>query len=296
MSESSAERMTKAQMSRASRGEVPIGPLDSALGVLFLASFPIFRLLFEGSGVAAFSAILLLVLLLAALRLIHVGQQVSNAFNRAQAARAPKLPRKAIGYALIGLIVMILAGHHFETLVLPVVLGALATVLGFVAFGMDPLKDKADNEAVGQSDRPIDLHRLQPSTSETLILIDAKLEELACEIANLGDTEITRQFEALRTGVMALSRALGDSGGGMRRLRKPITMLVDMLHRENTALLGAWDSGDRFRARRRYIAHLVAIGEAYEGCARKSGARTGRDAYELQADVLWHRMPRDQVA
>lgn len=205
----SAGRMIKARMSRARGKAEPIGPLDSALGVLFLASFPIFRLLFEGSGVAAFRAFLLLVLLLVALRLIHVGHQVRKAFTRAPAARAPKLPCKTLGHALIGLMVTLLAGHHFETLVLPVTLGALAAALGIVAFGMDPLGGKADVEAADQPERPVDLHHLQPGTSETLIHIDAKLEELAGEVAGLGDAEITRQFEALRTGVMALSPGAG---------------------------------------------------------------------------------------
>ncbi len=291
-----ARVMAGLRMARAVRNEQALGPLDSALGVLFLASFPVFLLLFQGKGGAAFTAIVLLVLFLAALRLIHRGQQIRNAYDLAPAARAPRVPRKALGAALIGVMVALLAGHHFNGIFLPVLLGVLATGLGIAAFGMDPMTDKGDPQDFGASDDPVDLHRLQPSTSETLVRIDARLEELASDIANLGDAEVTRRFEALRTGVMALIRALGADGPGMRRLRKPVTTLVEMIRRENATLLAAWDTGDRFRARRRYLAHLTAIGEAFESCARKSGTSTGRDAFELQADVLWNRMPRDQVA
>ncbi|KAA8610426.1 hypothetical protein AL036_00650 [Salipiger aestuarii] len=288
-----AKGMSRARMAP---NDDSLGPLDSALGVLFLASFPVFLLLFQGRGVAVFTAILLLALFLVALRLIHRGQQICNAYDRAGSARAPKVPRKAVGAALIGLMVALLAGHHFDALYAPALLGLLATALGIAAFGMDPRKDKGEPGALRATDDPVDLHRLQPSTSETLMRIDAKFEELATEIANLGDAEVTRRFEALHMGVMGLIRALGEDGAGMRRLRKPVTTLVEMIRRENASLQVAWSTGDRFRARRRYLAHLTAIGEAFEVCARKSGAKTGRDAFELQADVLWNRMPRDRVA
>lgn len=291
-----AKGIAATPMRRLARKDEALGSFDSALGLLFLSSFPLFLLLFQGKGGGAFTAVLLLGLLLVALRLIHRGQQVCNAYDQASCARAPKVPRKAAGAALIGLMVTLLAGLHFNALYVPALLGLVAMGLGITAFGMDPLRDKGEVGEMSATDDPVDLHHLQPSTSETLMRIDAKLEELASDIANLGDAEVTRQFEALRTGVMALIRALGDDGTNMRRLRKPVTTLVEMIGRENASLQTAWDTGDKFRARRRYLAHLTVIGEAFEECARKSGTKSGRDAFEWQADVLWNRMPRDRVA
>ena len=65
-----------------------LGPLDSELGVLFLAAFPLILMFFEGSAASAFAAVLQLALLLAALCLIHRGQKRQNEYDAAEAARA----------------------------------------------------------------------------------------------------------------------------------------------------------------------------------------------------------------
>jgi hypothetical protein len=271
------------------------GPLDSGLGLLFLAAFPLILLLFQGRASSVFAAVLQLVMLLSALRLIHRGQQIQNAYDAATTACAPRFPRKIAGAVLIGLMVLILAGHHFANLLLPLAFGIAATGLSLAAFGIDPLKPRGcmcgTGKACGEDTTGPD-----PLALEALERINAKLDEMVYEVANLGDTELTRQVEALKNGIMGLIRTLGEDPGGIRRLRRPVVRFVELFRRENDQLVAAWDTVDRVRARRRYVARVTALGDTFEDRARKAGARTGRDAFELEADLLWNRMAHNRAA
>ncbi|WP_242533753.1 hypothetical protein [Salipiger bermudensis] len=271
-----------------------LGPLDSGLSVLFLAAFPIVLLLFQGSATSAFTAVLELALFIAALRLIHRGQKLKNAYDEADAARAPRLPRKIIGALLIGVMVTILAGHHFFSLILPLAFGALATALSLAAFGLDPLRDKGASDS--EPEPLATARRPRPDTQAALDRIDATLDGMVCEIAALGDAQLTRHTEALKGAVMGLIRALGEDPDGMERMHKPVVKFVKLLRRENDDLLAAWNTDERERARRRYRTRITALGQTFEEFARKSGKKAGRDAFELEADLLWNRKPLERAA
>ncbi|MGR3439869.1 hypothetical protein [Salipiger abyssi] len=269
-----------------------MGPLDSGLAVLFLAAFPMILLLFQGSATSAFAAVLQLSLFLMALRLIHRGQKLQNAYDSAEIARAPRIPRKILGAVLIGIMVTILAGHHFYSLLLPVGFGALASALSLAAFGIDPMTDKGDIAAVSATPRKPASH----ASDAVLERIDATLDGMVQDVAALGDRDLTRQIEALKTGAMGLIAALCAENPDIKQLRKPVVKFVELLRQENARLIAAWEAGDRHRARRRYLARIAVLGQAFEERARKSVTSSGRDAFELEADLLWHRMRIDLVA
>lgn len=284
---------TKSNSATRRNQDTNIALLDSGLGVLFLSAFPMILLLFKGSGLSAFAALLQLALFLAGLRLIHRGQQIQNEYNAAEHARAPRPPRKILGAMLIGIMVTLLAGHHFTELYMPIGFGVLATALSIVAFGMDPLKDKGFpykhvSEATGANGLP-------ESVRASLNRIDERLDEMVLDIADLGDADLTRDVEALKSSVMGLIRALCRDADGIRRLRKPVIKLVELLQRENDRLIASWDDVDQPLARRRYIARIHALGDTFEDRARKTIAKAGGDAFELEADLLWNRMPLQQA-
>ncbi len=263
------------------------GPLESGIGILMLAVFPLLLLLFQGPPATAFTAVLMLSLFAVAVRLIHRGATIAAAYDAAESAKAPRLPRKMIGSALLGLLVMILAGHHFVSLVMPFGLGVLGFGLGVAAFGRDPLTDKEG--APGEELR-------QLRTQETLDRIDAAITVAVADVAALGDAELSRRAEALQCGVMGLLHAISQDPLAARRLRKPVARFLDLLGKENARLIDAWNTDDRLRARRRYLGRLTALGEAFEDRLRKAGAEQGRDAYDVEADLLWNRMVDKQVA
>ncbi|WP_353473189.1 hypothetical protein PVT71_03910 [Salipiger sp. H15] len=263
------------------------GPLDSGIGILLLAAFPLLMLLFQGSPTTVFTAVLVLGLFATALRLIHRGTMIAAAYDAAESARAPRLPRKLIGSVLLGVLVMILAGHHFVSLPVPFALGLCGFALSVAAFGRDPLTDK-------QGAPEEELRHLR--TQETLDRIDAAIATAVADVAALGDAELSRRAEALQSGVMGLLHAISQDPLAARRLRKPVARFLDLLGKENARLIAAWGGADRLKARRRYLARLTALGEAFEDRLRKAGTEQGRDAYDVEADLLWNRMVDKQVA
>ena len=273
---------------RPSRRQPPAsGPLESGIGILLLAAFPLLLLLFQGPASTAFTAVLMLVIFATALRLIHRGTAIAAAYEAAETAKAPRLPRKMIGSALLGLLVMILAGHHFVSLAIPSALGLLGFGLGVAAFGRDPLTNKE-----GAPDE--ELRHLR--TQETLDRIDAAIATAVADVSALGDAELSRRAEALQTGVMGLLHTISQDPLAARRLRKPVARFLELLGKENARLIEAWGSDDRLKARRRYLTRLTALGEAFEDRLRKAGTEQGRDAYDVEADLLWNRMVDKQVA
>lgn len=279
---------------RATQKDDGLGPLDTGLSVLVLAAFPVVLLLFQGTATSIFTAVLELALFAAALRLIRRGQKLQNEYDEAASARAPRLPRKIVGAQLIGVMVLILAGHHFTGLLVPLGFGVLAMLLSLAAFGIDPLRDKGAQES--EPEPLATARRPRPDTAAALDRIDATLEGMILEIAALGDTQLTRHCEALKGAVMGLIRTLGDDPDGMERLHKPVVKFVKLLRRENDDLLAAWDSDERDRARRRYRTRITALGQTFEEFARKSGKKSGRDAFDLEADLLWNRKPLGRAA
>lgn len=265
------------------------GPLESGLGLLFLAAYPMILLLFQGSATSAFAAILQLGLFLLALRLIHRGQQVQREFDDATNAEAPRLPRKIIGATLIGVMVLIMAGHHFVSLLLPIGFAVLASGLTIAAYGIDPLHNKGEPETRHDPD-------LSQIREAAYADSNFAMDEAVIAIAQLHDAELSRQVEALTAGVQRLVDALSQDASEVRRLTKPVAKVVELLEKENAALLSAWDGESRARARRRYLARLSALGEAFEERARRTGIKSGRDAFELEADLLWTRMRQDRAA
>ncbi|WP_226622227.1 hypothetical protein [Alloyangia pacifica] len=273
---------------RSSRRQPPASSLlESGIGILLLAAFPLLLLLFQGPPATAFTAVLMLAIFGLALRMIYRGVAIAEAYEARDSAKAPRLPRKLVGSGLLGLLVMILAGHHFVSLAIPFGLGVLGFGLSIAAFGRDPLTDK---EGAPEEE----LRQLR--TQETLGRIDAAISAAVADVAALGDAELSRRAEALQNGVMGLMHAISQDPLAARRLRKPVARFLDLLGKENARLIEAWDSDARPKARRRYIARVTALGEAFEDRLRKAGAEQGRDAYDVEADLLWNRMADKQVA
>ena len=182
---------------------------------------------------------------------------------------------------------MILAGHHFSDLLFPLVLGAMATGLSLAAFGLDPRTDK-------RAEDPERERRLRMEGA--LERIERDLKAPVLEVEPLGDAELTRRVDALTTGVFVLVRTLGERPADIDRLQKPVSKFIEIMTRENRTLIERWKGRDRALARQRYLARVSALAEAFGERARSKGARTGRDVFEIEADLLWNRMHRDRAA
>jgi hypothetical protein len=261
--------------------------VETGLGVLFLAAFPLVLWLFQGSAVALLSAVLEFALLAMALRLIAQGQAVARAYDAARVARRPKLPRKLIGSALIGVAVLILAGHQFPTVLWPMVCGLTASGLSVLAFGLDPLRDKG-------FDDPAELQRLRDKALMTEV--ETTLAEVVSRVAGLNDADLTRRSQAAIETVLRLMRASAQEPFQLDQLRKPLTTVTRILGEEVMRLESDWEGTQHPFARRRYVAKLSLLVEKFQDLAFRGGVRVGRDAFDMEADLLLERMRGDTAA
>ncbi|WP_299925258.1 hypothetical protein [uncultured Pelagimonas sp.] len=260
---------------------------DSGLNVMFLAAFPLVLWIFQGSLSGVATALLEMGLFSVALRLISRGQELQRAYDLAQVATAPKLPRKVIGSALIGIVVFILAGHHFPTLVAPSFVGLVAMGLSLTAFGVDPLADKG-------ADNPELLNRI--AAEHAWDQADDSLSQITDRIAHLDDADLTLKADATRAMVMGLMRSFGTDPRDLARISKLVTKFTDILRAETDRLETSWHEDNYLFARKRFILKLDVLSESFETHAREGSQRSGRDAFDLEADLLLDRMPRESAA
>lgn len=255
--------------------------LDTGLNFMFLSAFPLLLWVFEDSFAGIATAIALLWVLSLALRLISVGQQMHFDYDRAAAARAPRIPRKLIGSVLIGLVVLVLAGHKYDSLWMPLLAGGVAVGLSLAAFGLDPRRDKCCERAQERALR------------ET---VEHALAGLADRVAALDDAALTLRVEAARTLVLRPLRQGGTSPHKLARLDRPLRKMTSLLDAEVARLEACWRGQGHDFARRRFLAKLEVMMDSYEAFARQNGIRGARDAFERQADLLLDRMPRESAA
>lgn len=260
---------------------------DSALNIMFLAGFPLLLWVFQGSFAGVLTGLLEIWLFAMALRLISRGQKAQQVYDRASVARKPRFPRKVMGSVLIGIMVMVLAGYQFGTVVVPVLIGVLGAGLSLTAFGVDPMKDKGldDPDMLAQMETDAAIERLH-----------TQLTHVADQVAELQDAELTRRTEAAREVLDQLLDAVAHNPAAYARLRTPIVTYADLLGEEAGRLMKAAESEKFPFARRRYVAKLDVMAESFARTAQTKGFLSKRDAFEQEADNLLDRMPQESAA
>ncbi|WP_097805527.1 hypothetical protein [Pelagimonas varians] len=254
---------------------------------MFLAAFPLVLWLFQGSLLGIATALLQIGMFSIALRLISRGQEIHRSYNLAQVATPPRLPRKLMGSVLIGIVVVILAGHHFVSLALPVALGFAAMGLSIAAFGMDPRKAKG-------VDDPALINKLAAEHAWD------NAEDTLCQITDrvslLEDADLTRQAEAARSIVLRLMRTFGTQPQDVRRISKLVDKFTEIMRSEVDRLAAEWDGDNYLYARKRYVLKIDTLRQSFESHARAGSERSGRDSFDFEADLLLDRMPRESAA
>lgn len=255
--------------------------LDSGLNFLFLAAFPLLLWVFHASFAGIATAIGLIWVLSLALRLISVGQKLHYDYEQSVVARAPRIPRKLIGSLLIGLVVLVLAGHKYDSLWVPMIAGILGVVLSLGAFGLDPRRDKG-------AERERQMAELAAAEDAMALLAD--------RVAAMGDPALTLKIEEARRLVLRPMRQCTDDPKTCRRLAKPVHKLIALLSTEINRMERDWAGQGKPFARKRFVAKLEVMIESYEAFAVHSGVRGARDSFEREADLLIDRMPQDSAA
>lgn len=261
--------------------------LDSGLNILLLSSFPLLLWLFEGSFSGIATAVAEIWILSVALRMISMGQRIQDDYDAAPVAQRPRLPRKLLGSVLIGLMVTILAGHLFDALLLPLLIGLMGTALSVLAFGMDPLKDKG----------VVDCATARRMETDALIeTAETRLTDIADSVAALGDAEMVRRTEAVRLMALRFLRVSAGRPAAFARVRTLTEKLIVILSAEVARLTASKGASEASFARRRYLAKLEVIAESFEARLTRPDSAPRDDAFDKEADRLLHRMPQESAA
>jgi hypothetical protein len=262
--------------------------LDSALNVMFLAIFPMLLWAFSGTFAGIATSLLVIWLFSLALRLIGKGQRLERKYNSSIVARRPRFPRKILGSALIGVVVVILAGHHFTDLMLPLVTGLLAAALSLVAFGLDPMQDK------GLTDPHLSR---QMETAAALEAIEARLDHFLKQINDLGDVDVSRKTETSCDLVISLLRRNVQDSEKFKDTLHPANDFAERLEDEIDALKSKWAHSSREFSRERYLMKLEIMTECFTESITKTGQTPrAKDRFSRKAERLLEQMPAESAA
>lgn len=221
------------------------------LNLLLLAALPLLLWLLNGTGAMRLAALMQVLLLIAAMRLIARGERLHRAWALSHETRPPRVPRKIVGAVLIGCAVMLMAGYRFEALTMPALLGFLACVLTLLAFGTDPLRPRPAAEV-----------RPTGCSGSLLTRFETGLAESEARIALLEAPALLQATTAFADhAATRLHRIAGCDRAQLTALQPRLDRLHQMLLQEVARL----EQGDRGPfAQRRYTMKLTVMREALD--------------------------------
>ncbi|WP_156943782.1 hypothetical protein [Roseivivax isoporae] len=254
--------------------------LADALPLLLLSACPLLFWLLDGSLLMMLGAVFHFALLVGGALLIGAGHRRAQGYDAAEAAARPRVPRKLLGSALLGLLVFLLAAAQFTVWLPPVALGLAGFGFAVAAFGADPLRDKG-------LDDPTYLGR---KAAEALLTeTDGALRDIVDRVAGLGDPNLALRTEAMHGAILRLLRAFSADPGQLLDLERPLDKFLRLASAEVGRLEHGWRH-DRATAAQSYATRLAALTAAFETGARQRRQRATPDTYALDADLLLQRM------
>ena len=254
------------------------------VNLLFFAPFAMIWQAFRGDSLVMIFYLAAFGVMILAAWLTREGQKAHDAYDARKIAKRPVLPRKIFGSVLTGLGLAIagLAGHGTIDAVIFAILG---TILHFLAFGPDPLRDKG-TEGIDafQSDR----------VARAVDEAEKRLAAMSDAILRAEDRETTARVEQFQTTVRDMFRTIEDDPRDLTRARKYLSVY----------LMGARDATIKFadlyartndaQAKADYTALLDDL-EANFAAQTDKLLDDDRTDLDIEIEVLRDRLAREGV-
>jgi len=257
--------------------------------LLFVAPLP---LIFTGFGnvtAANPSGILrdfgAFVVLILAAWLLREGLKAEAAFNNRKSARKPAFPRKVFASVLTGVGVGLALTGGSGSMIVPPLLGLLATGLHLFSFGLDPMRDKGIDSIDALSDR-----RVARAVDEAETYITAMVDALAV----LKDRDLQKRMNSFITSARDMFRSVQEDPRDLVAARKYLSVY----------LIGARDATVKFvdlykktgdTAARTSYEGLLADLETNFTTQRQEMLLDDRSDLDVEIDVLRERLSREGV-
>ncbi|MFT4619187.1 MAG: hypothetical protein ACI9KS_001905 [Sulfitobacter sp.] len=264
---------------------VKASKVGARVNFLFLAPLPVALFAFGKPPVSMAIALAGFGLLMMAAWLLREGLKAEEAYEARKVARRPAIPRKILASVATGL-GLGLAGFAADPgLIAPAVYAVLGSVLHFVSFGPDPLKDKG-MEGIDQ----FQTNRV----AEAVDKAEAHLAAMTDAIARAGDREVERKVEQFQQDARAMFRKVEDDPRDLSGARKYMSVYL-MGARDATVKFADYFGRSRdVQARADYLALLADLGGQFRS---KTDVMLLDDRTDLdvEIEVLRDRLAREGV-
>ncbi|WP_299784119.1 hypothetical protein [uncultured Marivita sp.] len=256
---------------------------DVPVGFMVLATCPLILWLLDGTVAGIASALLIITLFAVGLVFLSFGQKNHLAYDAAEIAPRPKIPFKLIGSCIVALVIGLLASTKISVPAIPLVIGMSIFILCLVSFGLDPMRDKGtDNPAL----------RMRFVNQRVYQDFDDRFERLAITLSDLDDDELSERTRIATNKVMGLLGTVDLKTPTLQKIAPSVSKMLTKMEAEVATLVDRTDGLPSRFERRKFHMKMVALVDAFEVRARKSGIARGRNNFELQTDVLFQRMNR----
>ncbi|MCB2110046.1 MAG: 5-bromo-4-chloroindolyl phosphate hydrolysis family protein [Defluviimonas sp.] len=224
-------------------------------------------------------------LLLAAAWLTREGVRAADAYARRRAARRPAFPRKMTATVLTAAgLYLGAAGGTMEAA--PVLLGLIGAVLHFLAFGVDPLRDKGMDE--------IDIYE-QDRVGRFVAEGETYLNAMTDAAARSGDRAVAARVARFAATARKLFRTVEEDPGDLTAARRYLGVYLMGARDATQKFADLWTRQRDDEARKRFMALLDDLETNF--AARTTALRgDDRDDLDVEIDVLSDRLRREGVA
>lgn len=225
----------------------------------------------------------------AAMRLVEEGRRAEFDFERRTIAKAPSMPRKTLGSAVLG-IGLVIAGFATAGLGLGIVLGAIAGLGSLMAYGVDPRQDKGIDPGIAAK-AGVKLETVVAAITEA----ESKLVEIDRTAATIRNRELRDHLHRITTEGRNILSEIERDPGDIRRARRFLVTYLD----------GTRDVVSKFAAQQQDLAdsplgenfrHVLETIETVFGEQIEVLKKNESLDLEVQIDVLKTQLEREGVA
>lgn len=250
---------------------------------LFLTTLPLLLSAFSGGALTMAADLTAFGVLVLAFWLLREGLKAEAAFRARTVAKRPAIPRKLFSLALTGLGVTLASAPPGGGVTAPVIFGAVAAVLHFLAFGADPMRDKG----VEGVDRMTN-DRLTRAITEG----ETMLAEMQRAIAATRDRDLRQRVEGFAATVREMFRRLEADPRDLRGARRYLSVYLQGA-RDATVKFTELQARSPDPAARDSYAALLRDLQANFAARSEALLLDDRSDLDIEIEVLRERLQRD---
>lgn len=255
------------------------------VNLLFLAPLPLAIAAFTSGPTGLVLNLAALGTLLLAAWLTREGLIAQEAFEARKVARRPAFPRKIAGSLLTGLGLGIAGYAASGDLFAPAAYAVVGTVLHFLAFGPDPLRDKgAEGIDTFQTDRVA--RAIDEAEKHLAAMTDAMLRA--------GDRQLMTRLEQFQTTARDLFRTVENDPRDLTAARKYLSVYLLGARDATVKFTEIWTRNRDPQARADYEALLTDLEQNFAARTQKL-LLDDRSDLTVEIEVLRERLDREGV-